>query len=72
MYVKIEIEKFISNDMSIKDLAINQNQSRLMGRASCVIKHKLKFMICIARKMSARIVYFLMIRTLREIHLSID
>ena len=58
--------------MSIKDLAINQNQSRLVGSASYVIKHKLIFMVCIARKMSARIVCLLIIETPTEIHLSID
>ena len=58
--------------MSIKDLAINQNQSRPMGSASYVIKYKLIFMLCIVRKMSAPIVCLLMIETPTNIHLSID
>ena len=57
--------------MSIKDLAINQNQSRPVDSASCVIKHKLIFMLYIARKMNARIVCLLMIWTSTEIHLSV-
>ena len=65
-------EKFMKNCVSIKDLAINQNQSRSSGSASCIIKHKLIFMFCIARKMSARIIYLLMIETPTEIYLNID
>ena len=72
MHVRIELEKFKKNYASIKDLAIKQNQSRSRGSASCVIKHKLIFILCIARKMSAHVVYLLMIETPTEIHLSVD
>ena len=72
MHVKIELEKFIKNYVNIKDLAINQNQSRSANNASCVIKHKLIFILCIARKMSVRIIYLFMIETSTEIHLSVD
>ena len=46
--------------MSIKDLAINQNQSRLTSSANCI------------RKMSVRIVCLLMIETPIEIYLNVD
>ena len=57
--------------MSIKKI-INQNQSIPVSSATYVIKYKLIFMLCIVRKMSARIVYFLMIETSTEIHLSVN
>ena len=43
-----------------------------MSSTRNVIKHKLIFILCIARKMSARIVCLLMIETSVEIYLSID
>ena len=72
MHVRIKLKKFIKNCVSIKDLVINQNQSRYASSTSYVIKYKLIFMFCITRKMSVRIVYLLMIETPIEIHLSID
>ena len=72
MHVRIELEKFIENYVSIKDLAINQNQNRPVGSASCVIKYELIFIFCIAKKMSAHIIYLLMIETPTEIYLRID
>ena len=72
MHMRIELEKFKRNYMSIKDLAINQNQSRPADSVSYVIKYKLIFMLCIARKMSIHIVCLLMIRILTEIYLSVD
>ena len=72
MYVRIELEEFVRNCVSIKDLAINQNQNSPVGSTSYIIKYKFIFILCIVRKMSARIVCLLMIRTLIEIYLSID
>ena len=72
MHVRIELKKFKKNYVSIKNLVINQNQSRPVSSASCIIKHKLIFIFCIAKKMSARIVYLFMIETPTEIYLNID
>ena len=72
MHVRIELKKFKKNYVSIKNLAINQNQSRPTNSVSYVIKHKFIFIFCIARKMSTRIVYLLIIEAPTEIHLNID
>ena len=72
MHVRIELKKFVRNCVGIKNLAINQNQSRPVGSATCIIKHRLIFMLCIPRKMSTHIIYLIMIGTPTEIHLRVD